>query len=49
MIWKENDLVETRTYDQGRVQRIKVKGSFADAMQYSRVMSVKKESDEEIG
>jgi hypothetical protein len=43
----EEESVETRSYDNGRVQKIKIKGSFADAMQYSRVMSAKKKEDDD--
>ena len=41
-----NDLVATRTYDQGRIQHIKVKGSFADAIAFSNAISAKKKSEE---
>jgi hypothetical protein len=43
---EDNDLVETRTYDQGRIQKIKVKGSFADAIAFSNAISAKKKEDE---
>jgi hypothetical protein len=43
---EEYDWVETRTYDQGRIQKIKVKGSFADSIAFSNAISAKKKSEE---
>jgi hypothetical protein len=41
---EEADGVETRTYENGRVQKIHVKGT--DAIPFSNVLSVKKKEDE---
>jgi hypothetical protein len=45
--YEENDEAEIRSYENGRVQRIKVKGTFADAIKFSNILSAKKREEDQ--
>lgn len=46
---KEMEGVKTRTYENGRVQRINLHNvSFADAIRFSNVLSAKKKRDDDL-
>jgi hypothetical protein len=43
----EEEEIETRTYDNGRIQKINIHNvTFADAIKFSNVLSAKKRDDE---